>query len=184
MDGASCFTVDAQGTRRCAPTEGEIGATCGTLDTGICRGHLQCVGPLEGPFTCARPAAAGATCDKSGVAPDCDLSAIAVCGEAKTCVALAVVGPPSACGEAGPGNLCNAASRCDTASGKCVALGVAGSACDEDFRRCGAGFYCPAAGTCAEQKADGATCQADGECRSGFCIDATCGPFRADATCR
>lgn len=180
--GLKCITINQQGTMRCSPTTAALGAPCGTLPTGLCRGHLQCNGPQAGPFACQRPAARGQACDTTGVMADCDILAQDVC-IGGLCGALAIVGPPSACGTVHPSNLCNADARCNTGTSQCVALAAVGSACNATVA-CAKGLYCRsntdggAAGTCATDKDVGVACAANAECREqNYCIHGACGPL-------
>ncbi len=185
--GLDCFSVDGAGSMRCSPVTAELDAPCGTLETGICRGHLQCDGDTT--YTCKRPAALSTPCDTTGVLPDCDLESGMVCGADATCVDVQIVGPAETCGESSPTHLCDANSFCDFASGRCAALPAPDSLCTAGDQ-CAAGAWCEAAssfgtrGTCRAEFPAGESCTDSVQCEQGaYCVDGLCGPLEFDETC-
>lgn len=178
VSGASCLAAGAAGTL-CVATTVALGATCGTIETGLCRGQLQCVG--ETTFTCARPAAPGEVCDETGVMATCGIYQGQACDAGGHCVALTFGDTGTPCGEAGPATLCKETHYCDSGLGSCQPLPGDGVACRDGA--CTPGAYCDGAGTCRTEKASGATCGADLECGEPlYCIGGTCGAL-AYETC-
>ncbi len=187
--GTECLELN-DGSQLCIPNTAGLNQPCGQLATGLCRGHLQCVGPEMGPFACARPAAPNAACSTDGTAPGCDIYANSACGANNTCVPLTIGAPGTMCDPQGGGTvLCNANSRCDTATSQCVALPVAGGMCNANVS-CASGFICQpnapgsAQGTCNAELATGAMCQASGQCGGNdYCINGSCGPLAFNPSC-
>ncbi len=153
----------------CVPRDANgVGASCGQLNTGLCRGRLQCVGG-----TCTRPAARGATCDQNlQTAADCDIFAADGCVNG-TCTALTWVGIGSTCGDT---EQCDNRGTCDAASTTCTALPSSG-ACVSD--RCAPGSYCDS-GSCRTRGGTGASCaNVSGSCNDGlFCASGSCSALR------
>jgi hypothetical protein len=186
--GTDCLELN-DGSQLCIPNTAGLNQPCGEIATGLCRGHLQCVGPEMGPFACTRPAAQGQACDTTGAAADCDIYANSACGANGTCGALNVAGPGTMCGMSAPTTLCNSTSRCDTATSQCVALPVGGGMCNATVS-CARGFFCQpnapgaAQGTCNAELATGTMCQASGQCAGNdYCISGSCGPLTFNPSC-
>lgn len=188
VDGARCLPTGVD-EARCVADRAALGAACGDASTGLCRGHLQCVGPLGGALSCARPAGAGALCDSSGAAPDCDLGSGYGCADTDRCEPAAIVSPPAACGVTAPNNLCDRSSYCAANSGQCESKAAAGATCDA-LVSCAPGLRCVPdaagnpAGRCRAPLATGASCGNPIECApTETCLAGRCGPLRIDATC-
>lgn len=178
--GMQCLSLG--NTSVCVPASATLGQACGSVEDGLCRGKLQCVG--DATATCVRAAGLGEACDASGIRADCDVYAGESCGADKTCVALTVVGPPSACGDDAPDHLCDSASRCDSATRKCVVRPKVGEACSSSDP-CQLDLYCGLENRCVPEGAVGASCNADFQCQDHlYCIDGQCSALRFDATCR
>jgi hypothetical protein len=178
--GMECIPFGAGSV--CIPGTAGLGAACGTIESGLCRGKLQCIG--DASATCARPAASGEACDPSGIQPDCDIYVAETCGADKTCVPLTVVAPPETCGETALDHLCNSGSRCDTATAKCVSRPKTGEACS-DSQPCQPDDYCAANNRCTPEAGLGSPCTSDLQCKDHlYCIDSQCSALRFDATCR
>ncbi|MCC7386056.1 MAG: hypothetical protein IT384_29680 [Deltaproteobacteria bacterium] len=180
-DHLTCVQVDQMGNTACVPDNAQEGGTCLTVQTGFCRGALQCVGDMTS--TCQRPAAQGATCDAmQTTAPNCNVAVGQACLNA-TCGAASIAAIGAAC-DPTMGSYCNADGYCPQ-GGMCAALPQAGSPCignPPDI--CGTDAYC-SNGNCAPQKPGGQACAASLECQGAeaFCIFAdgatmgTCGPL-------
>lgn len=187
VDGARCLPASADDVR-CVGDRVALGAGCGDTNTGLCRGHLQCVGPLGGALTCARPAGAGALCDVSGAGPNCDLSSGYGCADTDRCEPATIVSPPAPCGSTAPTNLCDRGSYC-AALGQCESKATVGAACDA-LVSCAPGLRCvpdaagSPAGMCRAPLATGASCSNPIECApTETCLAGRCGALRIDATC-
>lgn len=179
-DGSQCVALQPEA--KCVPNTADLGAPCGELTTGLCRGRLQCA--LDSSKTCVAPVGADAPCDATGVAADCDPYAGYVCGDADTCVPIEVVGPPEACGDTAVSHLCHSRARCDAGKKQCVALPVDGEACSAQIP-CAPEAYCGTDLKCHALLAAGGTCATSGQCADPlYCIDGACAPLRFDATCR
>lgn len=166
--GTRCMEVTNQG-QLCIPDRGGLGDACGEVQTGLCRGRLQCVGDQS--FTCQRPAAAGAMCTGDSAAqPACNIHQSSTCAGG-TCSAVSWVGPGASCD---PPNQCNRLGRCDMpAGGTCVAWPSAGETCF--MGQCAPDHYCDVA-NCVRLKPRGATCIAGAECSGNlFCVNGACG---------
>ncbi|MBK6683101.1 MAG: hypothetical protein IPG45_01395 [Deltaproteobacteria bacterium] len=188
VDGARCLSAGVDDAV-CVRDRAALGASCGDANTGLCRGHLQCVGAPGGALACARPAASGAICDVSGAAPNCDLPSGYSCADTDRCEPATIVAPPAACGTSAPSNLCDRSSYCATASGQCEARAAAAEACDA-LISCAPGLRCipdaagSPAGRCRAPLATGATCTSPLECApTETCLAGRCGALRIDATC-
>jgi cysteine-rich repeat protein len=154
VEGTGCFEVGG-GLRKCVHDDLDENAACGTVETGLCRGHLQCVGSTT--RTCERPAAHGATCDvleESG--PDCDVFDNQRC-VADKCVDLSFNPPGGSCAGA---NVCDVDGRCDV-DDTCDALPTAGMPCV--FGACAPDHFCDGA-TCAALRTEGGSCTTSGQC--------------------
>ena len=169
IEGSICADT---GMSQVCVAQNAVNAACGTLATGLCRGHLTCVGQPTG--TCQRPARAGATCDETLTSgPDCDIFRNATCENGR-CVAVNWQGPNGACG--GGGNLCDNRGICDPSTLRCVALPSAGQACN--MGACTRNTACIGT-TCQAIAGIGDTCQ-PGQCeneRGIFCQGGTCSPL-------
>lgn len=188
VDGARCLSFGVDDAR-CVGDRAALGAACGDPSTGLCRGHLQCVGPPGGALTCARPAGQGALCDPSGAGPDCDLSSGYSCADTDRCEAATIVAPPAACGDTAPNNLCDRSAYCAAASGQCQPRAAAGATCDA-LVSCAPELRCVpdapngTAGRCRAPLSTGASCASPIECApTETCLAGRCGALRIDATC-
>jgi hypothetical protein len=178
--GTDCFNVGQMAPDfRCAPINAQENQTCGTIQTGLCQGHLQCVGTMSG--SCQRPAGAGQPCN-----PDPQSSATVTCNiyQNQVCVT-----PGNTCQTAswvGPGQMCNQTALCDSdsveavgcgAGGTCTALPGAGLACAG--AACAEGAFCdmPMGGTCQMVVPSGQACTSSTECGNLYCVNNTCGPL-------
>lgn len=174
-----CFDV-GQATPQCAPINAQENGACATIQTGLCQGHLQCIGPEAGPFTCVRPAGAGQACDPTGAgtARTCNIYQNQVCVEPGNTCQTASFGAPGA--------MCGGAAQCDSRSAgcsntdmTCVALPGAGLAClqvSQTEFACDANSYCDNTTTCQALVPAGQTCMASTECdNSLYCVNNSCG---------
>lgn len=179
--GLKC--LDVGDSARCIPTTADVGAACGEVASGLCRGRLQCVGATT--FVCTRPRTLGQSCDVTGSSEaDCDIYGGAVCGSDELCVALEVVAPPATCGENAGAHLCNSSSRCDIALSQCVSLPRATESCERVTAACAPGHFCGVDGKCVAEREDGQGCAGSAECAEPlYCIGGTCRPL-AFAVCR
>jgi hypothetical protein len=146
------FMCDA-GT--CVSQSQPKGAACGTRETGLCSGALQCVGAEEGVCTEA-DGRVGAACSIEAVV-SCNVYVGTQCGPAGLCERITWVQAGAACGSSTPTRLCVPGTYCNETS--CVALPDLGEACLLGY--CGLGAYC-SSGKCAEQHKDGEACVNDG----------------------
>ena len=169
-DGMNC--LDVGGMPLCIRVDLEVGATCGTVPTGLCRGRLQCAGPTGGR-SCQRPAQPAAMCDPAAVTlPACNIYQDSICTMGR-CQEVSWVDPGSSCA---PANQCNVRGRCDQMTGQCVAWPTAGQACYQGG--CAIDHYCAGA-TCAAQKGAGQSCASGTECLDDlFCLDSVCQPYQ------
>jgi hypothetical protein len=177
-DGSECLEVQ-QGQFLCIPDTAGVGQSCGTVQTGLCRGRLQCVGMTSG--TCVEPAAAGASCDVEGMnAAACNIYQNQVCnpsmpgGTTGTCTTISWVGAGQSCAADTVG--CNSTARCDSmGTQQCVAWPTAGQTCFQG--NCADDLYC-AGTTCAPLQAAGSSCTSSAECADpNYCIAGTCAPL-------
>ena len=167
LEGLVCATAGTQQVCVARDSNG-LGAACGQINTGLCRGRLQCINAV-----CARPAGPGATCDQNRqTAADCDIFNTYGCVNG-TCTQLTWVGPNAACGDT---NQCDIRGGCDATSMTCTAFPTTGS-CVMD--RCAPTAYCDN-GTCRAKGGSGASCtDVNGSCNLGlFCDNSTCGMLR------
>ena len=173
--GADC--LDAGPGPTCIANTLAVDAPCGTIETGLCRGRLQCVGTGDA-LTCELPAATGAACDLTGVTADCDIYQSEACDAGGHCVALTLGEVDAPCGEAAPTTLCKAAFTCDFPANQCRPLPADGSPCDDGA--CAPGAYCDGT-TCHTRKPSGTSCGDDDECTAPlFCVDGSCGALAYD----
>jgi hypothetical protein len=166
-----CF--DVQGAPTCAPINAQQNGTCGTIQTGLCQGRLQCVGTQAG--TCVRPAGPGQACVTDGTAADCDIYFSQGCDPGNpmgTCGTVTFNGPGTMCGGLAG---CNSQGGCDQMTMQCVAWPAAGLACPDGA--CADGAYCDAQGTCQTIKNMGANCMSSVECGDNYCVNGACGPI-------
>lgn len=159
--GASCAAADCVAGAFC--DEAEIcqpllatGEAC--LDDDECDYNLHCSGVTD---TCVDAPNRGEPCPDGSCA---DVGTF--CDASSRCVGRP--GRDEACGQFGS---CQQPNICDQATLRCVPPPGPGQACQST---CAAGAYCDTqAGTCMEQKPEGAACTLDRECANGFCDDAT-----------
>jgi len=178
------------GSEICLNNTAGLNGMCGTLATGVCRGHLQCTGPAMGPLACQAPAAPNAACDPMGeINAACDILQAQVCGPNNTCVPLNLVGAMAGCGMGNPTNRCTSSFRCDTATMQCVARPVAGGMCNA-MVGCANGFFCnptgagSAQGTCTAEFMGGTACMGSAQCAgNNVCVGGSCGPVAYAANC-
>jgi hypothetical protein len=169
---ARCLLVGADAL--CIAADLGEGAPCGTVETGVCRGHLQCIGTNP---TCQRPAEPGQTCDElEETAPSCDVLDGFVC-ENQTC-SQATFNPPG--GSCAGASSCDVDGRCDLGTSFCRAFPGAGEDCY--FGQCALGHFCDATNDCQPQVGQGASCEYNGACRANlFCVGSeparTCQPL-------
>jgi hypothetical protein len=176
-EGTTCLTVSGQ--RQCIPDTADVGQPCNTVQAGLCRGRLQCVGMTT--FTCARPVNRGDMCptaDAMGNVPSgtCNIYQNDVCVN-NACVPAIWGGAGNSCNDPATANACNGSARCDAMSMQCVAYPGMGETCFEG--NCADGYYCDVS-TCAPQKMNGTSCQASAECSDDqnlYCVNNTCGAY-------
>ena len=171
--------MNLQSGPTCIPDTAGEGQPCNTIQTGLCRGRLQCVGQMGA--VCQRPSARGGMCsnpDANGnlASPACNIYQNDVCVNG-SCVAVNWGGAGSTCGDQTSPNNCNGSARCDSNTMQCVAYPGMGEQCiDGD---CAEGLYCDVS-TCTPEKTAGVSCQASNECSSEmnlYCINNVCGPL-------
>jgi hypothetical protein len=94
------------------------------------------------------------------------------------CVAYKAIG--EACSSNGFFRDCVTTAYCDTASRKCAARKPVGGACGDSALssqyECTQGNYCPLAGKCAPQVAEGVACTTDNQCQTDSCVNSVCRP--------
>jgi hypothetical protein len=150
------------GIFRCVANDRGEGEDCGTADTGICRGSLQCVGADGGPGTCMRPVkTAGGACDESLASnPDCDLGNNLACtsGQCATVTAWHRAGQSCSATEQ-----CDVQSYCPSGGNTCTALPAAGGDCG-DSGACNSSAYCDGSDTCVGLSAMGMPCGSSFQC--------------------
>jgi hypothetical protein len=180
VPGSDCFVVDQQGSTQCLSVTIAENQMCGTVQTGLCQGLLQCVGPGMGPFTCRRPAGAGQTCDPNLEAnPTCNIYQNQVCDPANTmCTMVSFVGVGQTCSAI---QQCNSTGFCNdpgmTGMGTCNALPGAGQTCQVigQDEICADGFACVNR-VCTALAAQGQTCQTSNDCAGAYyCVNSVCG---------
>ncbi len=154
--------VNAGAQTICVPFA-DLNQPCGTIQTGLCRGQLQCVGG-----TCRRPAGSGQTCDPmQSTAADCNIFRNLICDQG-SCTTFSFVGPGGTCT---PPTLCDDRAICNQGTGNCDAAPSVGQACQAD--RCGPGAVCVNA-VCRALTGPGSSCSGD-TCQPGlFCIQGSC----------
>ena len=161
---------------------GDVGGDGDTQTYAVCAAGLYCRTENSDVGTCATPLELGATCTED------DLCLDSVCSEVTgVCTSITVrTNVGETCDEE-TYTICDARLHltCSEA-GVCEALGdgTAGSVCENDTTdflftlfTCNDGLVCVpdgANGVCAAPRADGAACEDDIECQSGYCSDAGC----------
>ncbi|MCC7386868.1 MAG: hypothetical protein IT384_33840 [Deltaproteobacteria bacterium] len=175
--GLDCLQVDQAGSVACVPINAQENQACNTLQTGLCQGHLQCVGPAAGPFTCRRPATGTATCDANAeTAPACNIYQNEACNTAtQRCGAVTWLAPGGTCADTA---LCNSQGHCEPDMGNpnCTAYLTVGATCDQANDLCAAETaYCFGT-TCAALGASGQSCQSSAQCQDTlYCVGGSCG---------
>lgn len=166
-DGTQCLAVGPQNL--CIPFTASVGAACGTVASGLCRGRLQCV---QGSATCERPAAAGAACDPQGqLRAACNIYVDQAC-DAGVCRDVTWVGVGQTCDAV---NACTVEGNC--AGGLCGARASAGQICGANGL-CAQDHFCDATNFCRADLPEGQAC-AGGQCQTGlFCEVGICQAFR------
>ncbi|MCK6546543.1 hypothetical protein L6R52_11905 [Myxococcota bacterium] len=177
---ARCIDIGQNGMSNptCIPIDAPLDGACLTIQTGLCRGSLRCVG--TDTLTCQRPAStAGATCDANDeTAPNCDLGRNLACSNG-TCATASWGGVGSACGGT---SFCSGDAFCPSAmGGTCQGLPALGQSC-ADVGECATDAYCDSTGTCAPVKPMGSSCTTSAECLGdlvclGAAGSATCGAY-------
>ena len=176
VTGTRCLEVgQGSGDFRCVPTTALENAMCGSVQTGLCAGRMQCVGNAMGA-ACRRPATTGMSCDpQRTTGPSCNIFQNEVCNSTMgpgTCVAANWVGGGSSCA---PPNLCNQSAACDQTNMQCVALPGEMQTCN--MGNCAPGLWCNVA-TCERLKVMGSQCMRSDECQDNLlCISGTCQPL-------
>jgi uncharacterized repeat protein (TIGR01451 family) len=169
-DGTACSTTDECRSGSCVD-----GLCCDTACTGQCEacnleGAPGTCSPVSGVPAGGRPLCAD---DGSGCGGACDGTH-----------GLACAYPTTACRDAScEDGVATLAASCDGAGScppelteGCAPYVCGATACngtcaaDQD---CVAGQYC-SGGICADQRADGATCDLDTQCQDGHCVDGLC----------
>lgn len=144
--------------RTCVSRSQPKGAACGTRETGLCSGALQCVGAEAG--VCTEPdGRVGAVCSVESV-ESCNMYEGTQCGVGALCERIRWVQAGAACGPSTRTQLCVPGTYCNGTS--CVALPEVGEPCVRLLGLCGAGAYCDATGLCAQQVQEGGACVSDG----------------------
>jgi hypothetical protein len=167
VSGSVCAQTNT-GASVCVPEYANENAACGDINSGFCRGRLQCRDPqaLNAPV-CVRPAGAGQACSSnSNTTPDCNFGDNQICLNA-VCTSITWVGPGGNCtGASG----CNIQGICDQASMVCLARPTNNQLCIQNT--CAQGHYCD--GTiCRSQLQTGASCTDSNQCDSNLsCIGA------------
>lgn len=159
--GTLCAQAEG-GIYRCVSNDRGDGDSCGTADTGICRGSLMCVGSGNGAGTCRRPGkTAGDACDESlASSPDCDLGNNLACTSGQCAAVTEWSRAGQACSQT---QQCDSQSYCPQAGNTCTALPGAGASCGETGA-CRTGAYCDSSDTCVGERAMGQPCGASFEC--------------------
>ncbi len=167
-DGTQCLNVGAQ--RLCIPFTATVGAPCGTVTSGLCRGRLQCV---VGSGICERPAAPGAACDPQGqTRASCNIYVDQGC-DAGICRDISWVGVGQTCDAV---NACTVQGNC--AGGRCGARPSSGQACGTNGL-CAQNHYCDTSNVCRADLLQGQACTGNGRCEAGlFCEAGICQSFR------
>jgi hypothetical protein len=172
-EGGACMNDDA-----CAPVPGVEYMEC---DNGICtRGDVGVTdirAALGEPCseTCETDNSGGSGCQTSGSANPSQSAAGACfkndglyCNDAFVCAALPKLG------ERCPEYLCEADTYCN---GSICVAGIATGPCP-DYDECLHTSYCDdTTQMCTPLKANGTTCNYDGECSSGTCVNDVCSQF-------
>lgn len=162
-----CLAVGAQDL--CIAFTAPLGAPCGTVATGLCRGRLQCVRNAAGQGTCQRPAGPNQACDtQNNVRAACNIFANQAC-DGTTCQEVQW---------RTPGQTCDAINQCDVTGScigtSCLARPAAGQTCFANGL-CTADHFCDTTNVCRADLAAGAACtttaqcQSDLRCEAGFC---------------
>ena len=153
------------------PFRADVGQSCGTVASGLCRGRLQCVGSTT--RTCREPAGFGQACDpQQATAPNCNIYVSEVCDNSR-CVPANWVPVGGSC--VGP-NECDVNGTCNANTQVCDALPQAGLPCLQG--RCAPDHYCDSSQVCRLDVPVGGACTATSECQtSKYCINGTCQDF-------
>lgn len=162
-DGLDCFNTGGANPV-CLPVNLGENAPCGTIQTGLCQGGLQCVGPEMGS-TCQRAAGANAACDPMvTTGPDCDIYAGHTCNNGM-CVNVSLAGLNEQCGGT---TLCRE-GYCPQTTMTCTALPGAGQPCIQDT--CNQDAYCGETDSCLPLKPEGTACEGSFQCTGDlYCI--------------
>ncbi len=167
----ACFEILATGEMRCLSDTLAEGELCGTTQTGLCNGQLDCIGT---PATCQRPQQTqGAPCGTGPDGPRCNVNANLNC-DGNSCEMLSWVGTGSFCGAT---RACRVSGgRCDFILGICFGLPNEGSACFEG--RCRDGLYCDNASVCRALKNTNEACDNPRACAEpNRCLAGVCQPL-------
>ena len=167
VDGARCFNVGGMNT--CLDVTLDENASCGTSQTGLCRGRLQCIiNAAQTAASCTRPAANGAACaTTSQVTPNCNSLAGDICVNG-TCQTVSFGGVGGSCN---PPSQCDSSGVCNAGNLMCAARPTAGQPCAAGA--CADDHYCDAQDFCQSNLQQGAACNAGETCGTGLvCIGA------------
>jgi hypothetical protein len=164
------------------------GAFC---DEGQCRGDLpngegcvndgQCASGHCANGVCCDTACSGAcvACDLAGTKGTCTpLAGGTLCGDPQTCE-NGVLQPQGSCGGSGT---CQAASPISCAPYAHCANGTTCAMTCSNDSGCVAGSFCDGS-QCLPKQGNGTTCERNGECTSGHCVDGVCCDMACDSAC-
>jgi len=167
VDDAICAQTTT-GLAICVPDDAAENATCGDVNTGYCRGRLQCRDlQANGMQSCVRPAAPNQACSRtSNNAADCNLFANQGCIN-NACTAISWVAPGQSCTGA---NDCNIDGICDLNTNFCLALPTNNQLCNNNV--CAQGHFCDG-NFCRTRLGQGANCTDSNQCTTGLdCLGA------------
>jgi hypothetical protein len=163
-EGTECLQVQ-QGMFRCIGTTALDGEQCGTVETGLCQGSLNCVG--DQTAMCVPPGESGDQCDndpQTFALPECSIETGYACDGAM-CTTL---------NWSDLNGTCNATTFCREGycnNGTCTALPAAGESCQQ-VGACGQDAFCDGT-NCRPLIADGQACNFSAECSGElFCLGA------------
>jgi hypothetical protein len=152
-------TLTCGGDGTCVVLPG-LGAACGPDTTETCS-EGACV---QGE---CRAGVIGDPCTEDG---ECTSGALCI---DEACAAAPTSGPCSVDGACAEGFACSPDSTCEAVPGL-------GESCDE--LPCAEGLFCSSTNVCATIADTGADCDLDEGCRSGTCVDGTCGAVAVGCT--
>lgn len=166
QDGSRCLTVGS--ARLCISFQATTGGTCGTVASGLCRGRLQCVGPVSRK-RCFVPAGLGGVCDTQlARSANCNIYENHTCVTGR-CATASWSGAGGSC--AGNGQ-CDETASCNVNTQLCEALPSAGQACLSG--RCAPDHYCDGQ-ICQADIVVGSACTGTTQCQPNrYCINSSC----------